>query len=184
MIRVIKFWSEYRVGKQPVDWVLLAPMGEDFERTQTPLRIDDIDPDKFPERKRSGDGYEFALARWKFIKPRYDAWKKGEELPEDGTPLAAWSGLTPDQVDILKSKDIRTVEEVAKSGVDVMAAMRFPNAQELPALAQAWLDGGTAAEKDAEIAAMKAQLATLTAAMNENSEPPKRGPGRPRKEAV
>jgi hypothetical protein len=27
-------------------------------------------------------------ARWSIVEPAYKAWKKGEEVPENGTPLA------------------------------------------------------------------------------------------------
>ena len=182
MIRVIKFWSEYRVGKDPVDWVLLAPRGEDFERTQTPHRVNKINPENWPELKRSGDSFKDAEAKWSIIGPAYEAWKRGEELPEDGTPLEAWAGVTPEMAKALKDQDIRTVEDVREMGDGVMAKLRLPNARNLPALAAKFLDGQSVAEKDAQIKEMEERMKAMEALLEESMEKPKRG--RPRKEAA
>jgi len=154
-------------------------MGEDFEKIQTPVRVKDVNPDNFPERKRAGEGYEVALLRWKTIGPAYEAWKKGEDLPEDGTPLSAWGGLTAEQVEILKKNDIRTVEEIADQSIDVMNRLRFRNAGELPELAKRFLASQSSVEKDVEISELKDAVAVLQEALNARVEaekaPKKRG---------
>lgn len=53
------------------------------------------------------------LQVWAIIGPYYEAWKAGQEAPMDGTPLAAWPGVTPEIVDRLKMLRVRTVEDVA-----------------------------------------------------------------------
>lgn len=178
MIRVIKFWTEYRVGKDPRDWVLLAPMGEEFNRTQTPHIVSQIDPDKWPSNKRNGASYQDALAKWSVIGPAYEAWKKGTEIPLDGTPLEAWAGVTPEMAAALKALDVRTVEEVRDMGDGVMAKLRTPNARQLPALAKKYLEGQSAAERDAENEELRERIAAMEAMLKEQ---PKRGPGRPKK---
>lgn len=183
MIRVIKFWTEYRVGKDPLDWVLVAPMGEEFMRTQTPHRVDKINPENWPENKRNGASYQDAVAKWSVIGPAYDAWKRGSEIPLEGTPLEAWAGVTPEMVAALKALDVRTVEEVRDMGDGVMAKLRMPNARQLPALAGKYLEGRTAAEKDAEMAELRAQMEAMRAALEErNAEDAPKRRGRPRKE--
>lgn len=177
-MRVVKFWTEFTPGKDPVDWVMIAPQGEDFLKTQTPVRIRDLDPDGFKERRRTGDSYTAAQARWTIIKPSYEAWKKGCEIPEDGTPLEAWSAITPEVAAALKALDVRTVEEVRSAGDAVLAKLRVPNARRLPGLAAKFLDGRTGAEKDLEIEDLREKMRLLEEAVNQK---PRRGPGRPKK---
>lgn len=177
--RIVKFYTEYRTGKDPVDWVVLAPMGEDFTRTQTPHSVRKLDPEGFPEEKRRGDSYQLAVARWETIGPAYEAWKRGNAIPEHGTPLEAWAGATAELVAALKANDIRTVEELAAVSETAATRIRVPNIRQLRDTAQKFLEGQSSAEKDAEMAELKAKLATLEAALNE--EKPKRG--RPRKES-
>jgi len=188
MIRVIKFWTEYRVGKDPRDWVLVAPMGEDFERTQTPHRVHKINPDNWPENKRTGASYQDAVAKWSVIGPAYEAWKKGTEIPPEGTPLEAWAGVTPEMVSILKSLDVRTVEELRDAGDAVLAKIRLPNARNLPNMAKKFLDSQSSAEKDAKITEQEERIAAMEAMLEEMSkkeEPKRRGrPPKQKAEAV
>ena len=39
MLSVLQFKQEYRPGRDPIDWVLLAPQGEDHQKTQTWKRV-------------------------------------------------------------------------------------------------------------------------------------------------
>ncbi len=51
---------------------------------------------------------------WRVIAPYYDKWKKGEEMPETGTPLANWPLIKGKrQVDQLRLLSILTVEDLA-----------------------------------------------------------------------
>lgn len=43
----------------------------------------------------------------------YDAFKKGQEAPSEGTPLEEWGGVTRSLVEELRFFHIRTVEQVA-----------------------------------------------------------------------
>ncbi len=153
----------------------------DEPTTFTPVRIKDITPEG-KDIEEGNMSHDALLGRWSIIGPRYEAWKKGEELPEGGTPLAAWAGLDPDQVKALKAEDIRTVEDIAVMGEAVCKRLGFPNAVSLPKMAQEYLDGQTAAEKDAELVTLKEKMAAMEAMLEETMKPEapaKRG--RPRK---
>jgi hypothetical protein len=180
MTRILDFKTEYRAGGKGVDYVLVAPSGEAMERTQTWQRVSKLDPSNVPEDKRDGLSYRTMAARWERIGPAYEAWKAGTEIPEEGTPLAAWSAVTPEQARLMRSVDLRTVEDVASATESTMARLQFPNAMRLRDLAKDWLDGRDKVEtaealRDAQerIKVMEEMLAAQTA--------PKRGPGRPRK---
>ena len=46
-------------------------------------------------------------------KRQYEAWKNGQELPVDGTPIRGWGLLSPAQQETLTRLNIRTVEDCA-----------------------------------------------------------------------
>jgi hypothetical protein len=173
---VLDFRTEYRTGHEPRDWVLLAPSGEAFERTQVWHIVDTLRPNG----KLHGDMAVRQEARWAIIEPAYNAWKRGEEVPENGTPLGAWPGVNQDQAKFLRTKGIVSVEQVAEMSDSTIETLPFPGRRDLPKLAKMFLEG----QKDADLAAKNAELLERVAAMEEmllEKEPPKRGPGRPKK---
>lgn len=178
MIRVLDFKTEYRTGKEPIDWVLVAPLGAEFEKTQTWHRVSKImPPDTDDESIKASATYQDMAKKWSIIGPAYEAWKNGQDLPDDGTPLSAWSGVTVDQARFMKSVGIRTVEEVRDMGEATIEKLRFPNARKLPELAKSWLEGERVAEKDAKILEMEAKIAAMTEMLEESmaADKPKRG---------
>lgn len=101
-IRVTKFWTAYEdvPGKpgdpRAVDWCEWVKVGGNGATTQEKVA-----------RLRQNE------LLWPVIERAYDHWKKGQEEPVDGTPLAAWAGVNADQADRLKLMHIRTVEDVS-----------------------------------------------------------------------
>lgn len=167
MIRIVKFETRYPANREPEDWVLVAPKGEAFDKVQTWHRISKIDPNNFPQHRQNGQSFMDAQAKWTEIEPRYMAWKAGNELPDEGTPLEAWSGVSAQQVKVLKGLDVRTVEDVRDMNDSTMSKLRIPNARQLPKLAAEYLSGADSAEKDAKIAEMEERLAAMSEAMEE-----------------
>lgn len=182
MIRVLDFKTEYRTGKDPVDWVLVAPLGAEFEKTQTWQRVSKIKPPVTDDDNyKSSATYQDMERKWTIIGPAYEAWKSGMDIPEDGTPLSAWSGVTAEQAKFMRSVGIRTVEEVRDMGESTIEKLRFPNARKLPALAKSWLEGEQVAEKDAKILELEERMAVMAEMLEERqAAKPKRG--RPKKE--
>lgn len=100
-----KFWVRYVPDeKDPtkttaVEMVLWAKKGQHIMTGQkTPMRV--------TQAKRDP-------TIWATLEPYYQAWKKGQDVPVDGTPLAAWPGVTPEQVERLRNLQVRSVEDVA-----------------------------------------------------------------------
>ena len=182
MTAVVGFKTTYPVGKDPIDWVCLAPTGDSYMKTQTWKKIsrikpkDDIDPDI-----KESPTYQALLGTWSIVGPKYEAWKNSEEIPEDGIPLAAWSGVNPEIAAHLRQKGVRTIEDVAKMPVEAAAKLPMPNARKLPEMAQAYLDSMTTVAEQEEVSALKERLAAMEEML---AEATKRGPGRPKKEAV
>lgn len=182
--RVVKFETKYESGKA-VDMVLIAPLGEAFERTKTWHQVSKLVPPKDPSREvREADTFVAMSARWEIIGPAYDAWKAGMEIPEGGTPLAAWAGVTAEQAEVLRALGIRSVEDVRDMTDGTISRLPFPNGRQMPKLARDFLDGADAAKKDAENSELKERIAAMEEMLAEAmaAKPAKRGPGRPRKE--
>ena len=180
---VLGFKTEYRADRA-TDWVEIAPSGEAFERTRTWHRIKDIQPPESVDFDRQeGISYKVQTARWNVIGPKYQAWKAGQDIPADGTPLAAWAGVSPEQAEHLKRMGIATVEAVSTMNEGAIARLPFPNAAKLPKLAAEWLSSKGEAAKDAMIADMAERMALMEEMLAAQADQPeKRGPGRPRKQ--
>ena len=113
---------------------------------------------------------------WAAIGPAYEAWKSGQEVPVDGTPLGAWPGINETQAEAIRAIGIRTVEDVAAMTDTIMARIRLPNARSIRDLAQRFITAKddraveqALADKDREIADLRAkmdQLADMVAASN------------------
>lgn len=171
------------LGSKLVEYVDTTSVGN-AKYTVTPWRIVDV------MRDTSG--------LWDVIKPHYDAWKKGEEIPTTGTPLAAWQGISRHQIEAVRVHGIYTVEDMAQMTDAVLQKVGGLGLAAVREAARAW-DAAkdtrniTAhlAEKDAEIAELKAQMSDLMelirsggAVAKDDEETVKRRPGRPRKEDV
>lgn len=183
MIRVIEFKEDYSSGKA-VDMVLIAPIGEAHQKTQTWHRVDKLRPTgKMKANVRNADSLVALEARWSVIGPAFDAWKSNSAIPETGTPLAAWSGVTSDQAGFLKGMGMLTVEDVASASVEAVAKLPFPNARKLPELAKAFLSSEDETKKDKRIAEMEERMAAMTEMLEaQMAGKPKRG--RPEKTEV
>lgn len=182
MISILDFKTEYVPGKDGVDMVLLAPKGEGHTKTQTWRRVEKLmPPENADDAKKASATYQDMAAKWSLIGPAYQAWKQGNALPETGTPLAAWSGVTADMAKALVAMGIRTVEDVRDMSTEHAAKLAFPNARKLPELAGKFLEGKDLAARDQENAELKERLAKMEEMLQEAMEnKPKRG--RPRKE--
>lgn len=184
MIRVIGFKTEYKLDKA-TDWVQIAPADSSFDKTRTWHRVRELTPPPaVDEVARNSLSYKVMVARWDVIEPAYRAWKEGQDVPETGTPLAAWAALSPEQVAHLRLRGIKTVEDVRDMSESLFPHIPFPNVRQLPALAAKFLDGRDKAAADADNAALRDRIAALEAALSERAEAeeaPKRSPGRPRK---
>ena len=186
-IRVIEFKTDYRAGRDPVDWVHYTGSDSYSENGQlsssTWERVSKLRP---PEQlENDTDGLKMAALRymWEQIGPSYEAWKAGEVMPESGVPLAAWGGVSASQIAALKGIGIKTVEDLAGLSDSNMKAV-LPNMRDLRTMARQWLERKPDADRDAEMAELKAQNAAMMEmlaelkAVQSNDEPadkPRRG---------
>lgn len=169
---------------QAEDWVTYSPSHSPLNtKTTERVRILIPDPEKMGD-DQDGEKLRFMTARWNQIEPAYLAFKNGQEIPINGTPLAAWAGVTPEMADVLRSAGIRTVEEVRDLTDGQLEKVRLPNMREMRKQAGLFLansDAALAAEresaKDAQIAALLERQAAMEAMLEEMTKP-KAGKGK------
>ena len=142
---------------------------------------------------------QYPLEWANFFQAAYDEWKKGNELPREGTPTRTWQAVTKEQAVRLIALGFTTVEDVAQIP-DTSLGMVGPDGRYLRDLAKSWIneakDKGINAkaladanaritEQDRQIAQMQQSIAELkTELQAQQSAPLKRGPGRPPKSSL
>ena len=148
-IKVYAFKAEYRgVGESAkrIDWVNIGPIGLTFQNT-TWYRIDHIRPRaEKSERDVEGIQQREMERRWAIIEKHYEAWLKGQELPVEGTPLAAWGGISKEVADAFIKAGVRTVEEISHLTEADKSRIPVPNVYEYVRAAKSFLD--TSAKQD------------------------------------
>lgn len=71
-------------------------------------------------------------------KDAYEAWKRGEEVPLNGTPIKGWSLIGPAQQKNILGANVRTVEDLAQANDEALLRIGM-GAVELKMQAQTWL---------------------------------------------
>ena len=117
----------------------------------------------------------------------FDAWKKNEEMPVEGTRIEDWPSITPADVKMIKGANLLTIEDLAVCNDEALKRIGM-GAVALRERARAYLQ--TAKDKGAtseELAKLRADLETVKSQLEEankkievyEADRPKRG--RPRK---
>lgn len=107
----------------------------------------------------------------------YEAFKKGQEGPVEGTPLDQWPLMTPARIHEMKALNIFTVEALAELS-DANLEKLGMGGRDLQKQAKAYLRAATKtaeatrlakelAQRDDEIEMLKGQLAELSAVIDE-----------------
>lgn len=185
MIRIIGFTRNYRADGRHEDWVEYTSKTA-FTETgavsySTRERVNTLRP---AENDDNSLRAAYRANIWSQIGPAYDAWCSGNEIPETGTPLGVYPGVTGQQADVLRSVGIRTVEELRDYPIGNVSRIPLPDFRTIQRMAGEWLSGRPAAEQAGKIAELQAQLEEALAMLSERTEteePARRGPGRPRK---
>lgn len=68
----------------------------------------------------------------------YEHWKRGEEIPVNGTPIKGWPVLSPAQQKNAISANVRTVEDLAAANGEALQRLGM-GAVEMKQKAEAWL---------------------------------------------
>lgn len=137
-----------------VDWALITPP---YSKDVVELKVEawlknlvlDVQNDRLP--KAWADSYRDA----------YDKWKRGEEMPLNGTAIRGWGMIGPAQQETLVRMNILTVEDLAAVNDEGIRRIGM-GAIDLKNKATAWIqqnkDRGPLVQ---EVAAVKAENAAL-----------------------
>lgn len=128
-----------------------------------------------------------AAPDWDAIEPFYEAWKKGNAAPEHGTPLGAWPGLTPEQVQIFKACGLQCVEDIAGMTEKVMQMVKLPEVRRYKEEAKAFLEAKDQHAVELKLKQQAEEIAALRAMIEERNEAepaPKRRGRPPKSEAA
>lgn len=124
-----------------------------------------------------------AAPDWDAIEPAYEAWKKGNAAPVHGTPLGAWPGLTPEQVQIFKAVGLQSVEDIAGMTEKVMQMVRLPEVRRYKDEAKTFLEAKDQHAVELKLKQQSEEIAALRAMLEEQAgaEPAPKRRGRPPK---
>lgn len=115
------------------------------------------------ELKNKAAKGEVPAAWFEGFKASYDSWKKGEELPANGTAIKDWPPLSPSARKDILAAGIRTVEDLADLSDSDLTSIGT-GALAYKQKAQAWLKASGETGKVAEqITTLTQQIAELTA---------------------
>jgi hypothetical protein len=193
-LRVIKFWTKYTPKPDGTvvadDWVEYCAIGQANMATTT-SSVRALSRVR-PVVDQSEDvAAKIASARWDAVRPLYEAWKHGHEAPVNGTPLAAWPGLAPEQAELIRAAGYRSVEEIAEASDATINQVKLPGIREIQANAKRFVGSrdqakvaAQLAEKDQQITTLKDQideLTTMFASLKDDIEHAKPKRGRPPK---
>lgn len=138
---------------------------------------------------------EYSIEWLHHFELQFSEWKKGNELPREGTPIKTWAMITRTQASHLIGSGVTTVEDLAQFPDSNLDALGM-GGRYLRDTARGWIneakDKGINAraladanikidDLSATVQRQAEQLNRLSARLEEREEP-KRGPGRPRKE--
>lgn len=193
-ILVKRFWTKYvddpenpgkKIGRDWVEWVKIG----DAMSSTTREAVDRLRPRMRPARTyKNVHGVEQIIGaknvparpEWEAIERHYEAWKKGEEMPVDGTPLAAWPGASKEFADELRKLNILTVEDFAEASDTIHSRLSIPGLRDLQKAAKQFIVAqGTTAQtqaelqkRDSEIETLRLQIAELRATITGQASAP------------
>ena len=161
-----RFYTKYvddknNLGKKkPLDYVEYGPIGS-AGRTHVVDSINRIS--KVSQNAGANPAVMMSKSIWDFIRPRYEAWKNNQDMPEAGTPLAAWNALTPEQAEILRVNGVKTVENMAVLTDAHITRIPIPNMRSLIQQAKVFLSAQDSNRFSAEMKAKDDRMNELEA---------------------
>lgn len=164
-IKVFAFKAEYRgtgENAKRIDWVNIGPVGLVFTNT-TWYRVSELNPANLRRNDRDPEGISHAAMerRWAYIEKHYEAWLKGQELPLEGTPLAAWGGISKEVAEAFIKAGVRTVEEVAALRDSDKGRIPVPGVHDYIKAAKSFLDNAGRVDTDERMKALEANNSKL-----------------------
>lgn len=175
LVHVQRFWTDFKQdprapnGMRAVDKVAYGPVGS-LDRSLVITEVSRLSALLPLEDAQNNPAIEMAHQRWNAIRPYYDAWKAGQEMPIEGTALAAWNAVTSEQAEVLKSRGIRTVEDVAAITDAHIGGVPVPRLSELRRQAKLFLENTEVSKAAAVMAQKDEQIQALQSHATEQAD--------------
>jgi hypothetical protein len=160
-----------RFMTKDVDYILIVPLGsggkEQIEQVYSEW-LEQKQRETGRQEIRTGDSSVPMFAsrfpdEWlDKIEKGYAAWKAGQEMPVDGTPLAQWAVLSPAQRQHFIGAGVQTVEQLANlpdGGLDAFGMGGFALRQRARDFLQ--INGGESNKTTAELEALRVENESL-----------------------
>jgi hypothetical protein len=155
-IFIHRFWTVFKPDPKDgskmigIDMIEFSPLTQ-VDRSKLGCTVSSLRPVD-ASSDTGNPAIQMANDLWDRIQPAYQAFKRGQELPDDGTPLAAWNGVSAEQATVFRTKGLRTVESIADMGDGMMERIGLPGMRDIVRAAKGWLDA-----RDQNRAAVKIQ---------------------------
>ena len=154
------------VVMKDVDYAIVSPSGSRDSVNLTVQRYFEYEAQNVQNNRTPLEWLE----RWK---NGYELWKKGEEVPVDGTPIKGWGALSPAQQQNVIACKILTVEDLAQATDEGFRRLGM-GGRDLVNKAKAWLsaanDTGKIALQNAALEKANEQLQTTVDSLEEKLE--------------
>jgi len=146
-----------------------------------------------PRKREEASRGNYNLAWVEHFEKQYEGWKKGHEIPREGTPILTWQAISPEQNARLRAMGYTVIEDLAAVPDNALGNIGL-DGRSLRDMARAWLNEGKDKGINAQLIAEQAvkidnQQATIDNLQSQIDQlksqlSEKRGPGRPRSEAA
>lgn len=143
-----------------VDYAIITPAGSKD-------RVERVASDWFANLTRQVDEGRFPQEWLTAFQGRFDHWKKGQELPVDGTSVRQWNVLSPSQCKTLLDLHVLTIEDLSVANEETIARLGM-GGRDLQRRAREWLQASTNVGQVSErAAAMATENEALKARLGE-----------------
>lgn len=151
--------GQYRT--KDVDMVIITPVGTKDE-------VEKVVADWLAQSKQQVQEGRLSPEFGEHYAKAYEAWKRGEEIPLDGTPIKTWPVISPAQRQNCIAANVRTVEDLATANGEALTRIGM-GGQELRQKAETWLKASSSvgvvvqanAALNARVAGLEAQVKNL-----------------------
>lgn len=146
--------KEGRYVAKDVDFVLVTPHGS---KDQIEAEVKDW----LARQEQQVKELRLEASWYQAYTRAYHAWKEGQELPLEGTPIINWSVISPAQVRMLQDLHILTVEVLAAANEEVIRRLGM-GGRTLVDKAKDWLKQASGPGKVVEeLGALRSMVETL-----------------------
>lgn len=138
-----------------IAYAIITPQGS---KDRIERRVDEW----FPHLEQQVREERFEQSWLDHYRTRFDAWKKGTEIPENGHAVTNWPAASPAQIKTLLAAGVRTIEDMAVANEEVLTRLGMGGrALKERAIAFMKIVDSGAGKQSEEMAALRAQIENL-----------------------